>query len=100
MKNTGPDSDSRLGVAGEGDPLVLGFDMIFADLYRRTGLLKLDQAFLNFLNDGDPDLHTRFDHARSHCDSLNAKDESNLLIEIAPWLDDFISKYHLAAVTL
>ena len=93
MKNTGLSSDSRLGVAGkEGDQLVLGFDMIFADLYRRTGLLKLDQSFLNFLSDGDPDLHTRLDHARSHSDSLNAKDESNLLIEIAPWLDDFISK--------
>jgi len=66
MKNTGP--DSRLGVAGEGDTLVLGFDMTFADLYRRTGLLKLDQSFLNFLNDGDPDLHTRFEYAgRAGC---------------------------------
>ena len=87
----GSDSGTRLGVAEE-DSLVLGFDMNFADLYRRAGLLKLDLSFLDFLKDSDPDLHARLDHARSHSDSLNEKDESNLLIEIAPLLDDFISK--------
>ena len=90
MNSSEADSDSMLGTAGV--PLILGYDMNFADLYRRTGLIKLDQAFLDFLHDGDPDLYSRFDYARSHCGSLNAKDESNLLIEIAPWLDDFISK--------
>jgi len=38
----------------------LGFDINFLDLYRRDGLLKLDQAFLDFLQDGDPELRTRF----------------------------------------
>ncbi|MBT3887759.1 MAG: FAD-dependent oxidoreductase, partial [Nitrosomonadaceae bacterium] len=90
MKNIGSDSGTKLGEAGES--LVLGFDMNFADLYQRTGLLKLDHAFLDFLKDSDLDLYTRLDHARSHSDSLNAKDESNLLIEVAPLLDDFISK--------
>ena len=90
MKNMGSDSGTRLEAAEES--LVLGFDMNFADLYRRTGLVKLDLSFLDFLKDSDPDLHTRLDHARSHSDSLNAKDESNLLIEVAPLLDDFISK--------
>lgn len=90
MENIGSDLGTKLGESGES--LVLGFDMNFADLYQRTGLLKLDHAFLDFLKDSDPDLYTRLDHARSHSDSLNAKDESNLLIEIAPLLDDFISK--------
>ncbi|MDC0575097.1 FAD-dependent oxidoreductase [Nitrosomonadaceae bacterium] len=90
MKNIGSDSGTKFGEAGES--LVLGFDINFADLYQRTGLLKLDHAFLNFLKDSDPDLYTRLDHARFHSDSLNAKDESSLLIEIAPLLDDFISK--------
>ena len=90
MENIGSDSGTKLGESGES--LVLGFDMNFADLYQRTGLLKLDHAFLDFLKDSDPDLYTRLDHARSHSDSLNAKDESNLLIEVAPLLDDFISK--------
>ncbi|MFB3081758.1 MAG: pyridine nucleotide-disulfide oxidoreductase, partial [Nitrosomonadaceae bacterium] len=71
---------------------VLGFDMIFADLYRRDGLLKLDQAFLDFLQEGEPGLRARLDHARVHSASLNYKDESSLLIEIASWMDDFISK--------
>ncbi|MEE9580014.1 MAG: pyridine nucleotide-disulfide oxidoreductase, partial [Nitrosomonadaceae bacterium] len=70
----------------------LGFDINFLDLYRRDGLLKLDQAFLDFLQDGDPELRTRFDHARTHCGALNNKDESGLLIEVASWMDDFISK--------
>ena len=90
MKNMGSDLGTRLEAAEES--LVLGFDMNFADLYRRTGLVKLDLSFLDFLKDSDPDLHARLDHARSHSDSLNAKDESNLLIEVAPLLDDFISK--------
>ncbi|TFH08066.1 MAG: pyridine nucleotide-disulfide oxidoreductase [Nitrosomonadales bacterium] len=90
MKSLEPVLDSTLGTTT--DPLVLGFDMIFEDLYRRNGLLKLDQSFLNFLQEGEPDLHARFDHARSHCGTLNDKDESSLLIEIAPWVDDFISK--------
>lgn len=74
------------------EKLVLGFGMDFENLYSRTGLLKLDQAFLNFLQESDPDLFVRFGHARSHKDGLDAQEESNLLIEIAPWLDDFISK--------
>ena len=86
MKNMGSDSGTRLEAAEES--LVLGFDMNFADLYRRTGLVKLDLSFLDFLKDSVPDLYTRLDHARSHSDSLNAKDESNLLIEVAPLLDD------------
>ena len=82
MKSLGKDSGSIAGT--KGDSLILGFDMIFADLYRHAGILKLDQAFLNFLRESDSDLYTRFDYARSHSGSLNAKDESNLLIEVAP----------------
>ncbi len=33
---------------------VLGFGMAFADLYRRDGLMRLDQAFLTFLRRGNP----------------------------------------------
>ena len=61
---------------------VLGFGMAFADLYRRDGLVRLDQAFLNFLQEGEPVLRARLDHARSDPDSLDRKAESALLIEI------------------
>ncbi len=71
---------------------ILGFDMIFADLYRRDGLVKLDQAFLNFLQEGETGLRIRLDYARAHPDDLDPKDESALLIELAPWMEDFIAR--------
>ncbi|MDQ3185911.1 MAG: FAD-dependent oxidoreductase [Pseudomonadota bacterium] len=71
---------------------VLGFNIAFADLYRRDGLIRLDRAFLNFLHEGEPGLRARLDHARAHPDSLDRKNESALLIEIAPWMEDFIAR--------
>lgn len=70
----------------------LAFGMAFADLYRRDGLVKLDQAFLDFLREGDASLRIRLDHARIHPDELDPKDDSALLIEIAPWMEDFVAK--------
>ena len=71
---------------------VLGFGMAFADLYRREGLVRLDQAFLDFLHEGEAGLRIRLDHARAHPDSLDRKEEAALLIEIAPWMEDFIAR--------
>lgn len=70
----------------------LGFDMAFADLYRREGLVRLDQAFIDFLGEGEPALRARLEHARLHPDSLERKEEAALLIEVGPWLEDFIGK--------
>ena len=52
----------------------LGFDMAFADLYRREGLVRLDQAFIDFLGEGEPPLRARLEHARLHPDSLDRKE--------------------------
>src|SRR6188768_3536308 len=71
---------------------VLGFDMAFADLYRRDGLVRLDQAFLDFLHEGEPGLRVRLDLARANPDSLDRKDEAALLIEVAPWMEDFVAR--------
>ena len=71
---------------------VLGFGMAFADLYRREGLVRLDQAFLEFLHEGEAGLRIRLDHARAHPDSLDRKAEAALLIEVAPWMEDFIAR--------
>jgi NADPH-dependent glutamate synthase beta subunit-like oxidoreductase/NAD(P)H-flavin reductase len=68
------------------------FNMTVSDLYRRDGLLRLDQAFLDYLNEGDASLHEKLKIAREQPDVLQPKDESALLIEVAPWLDDFIAK--------
>src|SRR3954454_12504809 len=70
----------------------LEFGMAFADLYRREGLLRLDQAFLHFLQEGEPALRARLDQARANPDSLDRKAESALLIEVAPWMEDFIAR--------
>ncbi|PTR16644.1 pyridine nucleotide-disulfide oxidoreductase [Nitrosospira sp. Nsp2] len=73
-------------------PPALGFGMDFTDLYRREGLLRLDQAFLEFLREGEEGLRLRLDHARAQPDSLDRKEEAALLIEIGPWMDDFIAR--------
>src|SRR6185312_16536716 len=70
----------------------LGFGMAFADLYRREGLVRLDQAFLDFLSEGEPGLRVRLEHARIQPDHLDRKEEAALLIEVAPWMEDFIAK--------
>lgn len=66
--------------------------MVFADLYRREGLLRLDRAFLDFLGEGEPALRARLEHARFHPDSLDRKEEAALLIEVGPWMEDFIAR--------
>ncbi|SEI37403.1 Pyridine nucleotide-disulphide oxidoreductase [Nitrosomonas eutropha] len=74
------------------DPrLVLEFGMSFPELYERAGLVKLDQIFLSFLGEGDPRLCDRLIQARKHPGQLSPKDESALLIEVAPWLEDFVA---------
>ncbi|MDH4189664.1 MAG: FAD-dependent oxidoreductase [Betaproteobacteria bacterium] len=69
--------------------LKLGF--AFDDLYHRAGLLRLDGAFLKFLDELDPALSTRLLVARNDPDGLAAAAESELLIALAPQLDDFLA---------
>ena len=91
MTNLEPALHSAVAVAEAASP-VLGFNLVSADLYCRDGLVKLDQAFLDFLQQGDTGLRTRLDHARTHLDALNHKDESALLVELGPWVEDFIAR--------
>jgi NADPH-dependent glutamate synthase beta subunit-like oxidoreductase/NAD(P)H-flavin reductase len=62
----------------------------FDDLYSRDGLLRLDQSFLAYLQRGDAALHDQLVTARADPAALAAKQESQLLIALAPQLDDFI----------
>jgi len=71
--------------------LALEFGISFPELYERAGLIKLDQIFLNFLKEGDSTLHDHLIQARQNPELLVRKDESALLIEVAPWLEDFIA---------
>jgi len=42
------------------------FGFTITDLYRRSGLVKLDQIFLDFLRTGDETLYKNLEHARAH----------------------------------
>ncbi len=70
--------------------LALAFGMSFDDLYRREGLALLDAHFVDHLAAVDAGLHNRLMAARAVPDQLAAKDESELLIALAPHLEDFI----------
>ncbi len=68
------------------------FNISTPDLYKREGLLKIDQAFLNFLREGNEVVYEKLNMVRNQSEPLLPKDESALLIEIAPWLEDFIAQ--------
>ncbi|MEJ0069471.1 MAG: FAD-dependent oxidoreductase [Pseudomonadota bacterium] len=70
----------------------LAFGLKFEDLYQHAGLAALDRAFVDQLRAGDIALHNRLMAGRSDPDALAAKDESQLLIDLAPQLEDFLGK--------
>ncbi len=72
--------------------LNLGFNLQFTDLYERRGLLKVDAAFLAELEASDAALHARLAAARREPTSIDAKGESQLLIDLAPHVDDFLGR--------
>src|SRR5438093_1933459 len=67
----------------------LGFGIRFGDLYGREGLMRLDEAFLRFLGEADTALHDRLLAARQN---PAIKDESDLLVALAPHVEDFLPK--------
>ncbi len=70
--------------------LTLPHGLAFADLYQREGLARLDAAFMAHLQASDVALFNRLATARSAPDALADKDESDLLIALAPHLEDFV----------
>jgi NADPH-dependent glutamate synthase beta subunit-like oxidoreductase/NAD(P)H-flavin reductase len=72
--------------------LAPGFDLRFEDLYARDGLARADEAFLRFLGEADPALRERLGAARAAPDALSSLAESELLIALAPHLDDFLAR--------
>jgi NADPH-dependent glutamate synthase beta subunit-like oxidoreductase/NAD(P)H-flavin reductase len=72
--------------------LVLRHGLNFEDLYRRDGLERLDAAFVAHLQAADTALFNRLMAARRDPAALEALAESQLLIELAPHLEDFIAE--------
>ncbi len=70
--------------------LSLAHGLSFEDLYDREGLARLDAAFVAWLQETNVEAHARLMAARTAHDQLAAKDEANLLIEVARPLEDFV----------
>lgn len=73
------------------EPFVLPFGFSFADLYKTSALESLDKVFLSFLEESSPDLTNRLRHAREF--TLPTTEESALLLDIAPYIEDFIGSF-------
>jgi NADPH-dependent glutamate synthase beta subunit-like oxidoreductase/NAD(P)H-flavin reductase len=71
--------------------LALKHGLSFEDLYARDGLVKLDGAFLAFLAAVDSTLAGQLQAARATPDALSKKEESDLLIALAPHVEDFVA---------
>ena len=70
--------------------LVLKHGLAFEDLYRRDGLVRIDGLFVDHLAATDVDLHNRLVTARRDPDSLDEKALSELLVDVAPHVEDFV----------
>jgi hypothetical protein len=71
--------------------LTLAYGLSFADLYTVAGARALDSAFCTHLAGAAPDLAARLVEARRDPSSLSLRTESDLLIAVAPHLEDFIA---------
>jgi NADPH-dependent glutamate synthase beta subunit-like oxidoreductase/NAD(P)H-flavin reductase len=75
-----------------GDSLTLSFGLKFQDLYETEGLAKVDVAFQRYLANGNPERLARLQAARVDPKSLDRKATSQLILEIAPHLEDFLGE--------
>jgi NADPH-dependent glutamate synthase beta subunit-like oxidoreductase/NAD(P)H-flavin reductase len=62
------------------------------DLYTREGILHLDGRFLAFLREANSAIAGRLEHARANPAAVDAKDHSQLLLDAAPFLEDFLAR--------
>ncbi len=65
--------------------------LAFKDLYSRDGLMRLDACFLEFLSTADGGIANQVRNARGDPPRLAAKDESALILAVAPHLERFIA---------
>ncbi len=70
----------------------LRFGFAFADLYDRDALVRLDAKFIEFVRELDAALADRLVAARRDPAALAAKAESELLVTLAPHLEDFLAR--------
>jgi len=72
--------------------LSLAFGLQFPQLYTQAGVAALDARFLAYLDETDAALCARLVAARGDPAGLPAKAESELLLAVAPHLEDFLAE--------
>src|SRR5712675_1601903 len=72
--------------------LALKHGLSFSDLYERDGLIRLDRAFVAHLAATDVGLHVRLMAGRAEPEALDRKAESDLLVDLAPHVEDFLGE--------
>jgi NADPH-dependent glutamate synthase beta subunit-like oxidoreductase/NAD(P)H-flavin reductase len=72
--------------------LQLGMGFSFEQLYTAGGTAAIDQAFIAHLAETDAELHNRLVTARADASALDAKEQSDLIVDAAPHVEDFIGK--------
>ncbi len=70
--------------------LKLSYGLVFEDLYNEDKLPDIDGLFVDSLSTADSELKARLDAVRADPDSLDEKAESDLILELAPHLEDFL----------
>jgi hypothetical protein len=71
-------------------PLHLAFDLPAEILYDDAGLARVDQTFVAWLAGSDPNLTERLLAGRRQPETLDDKAHSELLVALAPHLEDFL----------
>src|SRR5262245_38058023 len=72
--------------------LHLAHGLTFPDLFDRAGLMRMDGLFLEHLHAADTALADTLLAARSDLSALSAREQSDLLVAVAPHLEDFIAE--------
>jgi NADPH-dependent glutamate synthase beta subunit-like oxidoreductase/NAD(P)H-flavin reductase len=72
--------------------LNLKWSLAFEDLYRREGLERLDSIFAEHLKSTDAALFSRWIEAREHAGSITRKQNAELIIDLSPHVEDFITE--------
>ena len=72
--------------------LNLRFGFSFEDLYQRPGLVRLDERFLEWLQSASVELYNRLMEARSNPSALARKQQSDLIVDLAPHIEDFLGE--------
>ena len=72
-------------------PLQLKFGLDFNDLYRREGLESLDALFLEYVGTASEDLRRQLSAVREKPQEFTVKQKSELIIALAPHLENFVA---------